>query len=87
MTLPDNKEAKIAEAEKESKQITEQYQSSLMTENERYNNIINIWSKTSDAVGASMMDAISKDTVSINGEKKEIDSFNSVYMMSKSGAR
>ncbi|MBK2261389.1 DNA-directed RNA polymerase subunit beta', partial [Francisella tularensis] len=87
MTIPDNKEAKIEEAEKEIKQITEQYQSSLITENERYNNIINIWSKTSDEVGASMMDAISKDTVSINGEKKEIESFNSVYMMAKSGAR
>lgn len=71
MTIPDNKEAKIEEAEKEIKQITEQYQSSLITENERYNNIINIWSKTSDEVGASMMDAISKDTVSINGEKKK----------------
>ncbi|MBK2356988.1 DNA-directed RNA polymerase subunit beta' [Francisella hispaniensis] len=87
MTIPDNKEAKIEEAEKEIKQITEQYQSSLITENERYNNIINIWSKTSDEVGASMMDAISKDTVTINGEKKEIESFNSVYMMAKSGAR
>ncbi|MDE5035829.1 hypothetical protein, partial [Francisella tularensis] len=52
-----------------------------------YNNIINIWSKTSDEVGASMIDAISKDTVSINGEKKEIESFKSVYMMAKSGAR
>ncbi|GAB4222018.1 MAG: DNA-directed RNA polymerase subunit beta' [Francisella sp.] len=87
MTIPSNKEAKIAEAEKEIKHINDQYQSSLITEKERYNNIINIWNKTSDEVGASMMDAISKDVITVNGEKKEIESFNSVYMMAKSGAR
>ena len=71
MTIPDNKEAKVEAAEEEIKQVTEQYQSSLITENERYNNIINIWSKVSDEVGASMMDEISKDTSTVNGEKKQ----------------
>ncbi|MCL4119305.1 UNVERIFIED_CONTAM: hypothetical protein GTU68_047702 [Idotea baltica] len=73
MTIPDIKEAKVEAAEEEIKQVTEQYQSSLITENERYNNIINIWSKVSDEV--------------VNGEKKDIESFNSVYMMANSGAR
>ncbi|QLE78953.1 DNA-directed RNA polymerase subunit beta' [Francisella sp. Scap27] len=87
MTIPDIKEAKVEAAEEEIKQVTEQYQSSLITENERYNNIINIWSKVSDEVGALMMDEISKDTITVNGEKKDIESFNSVYMMANSGAR
>ncbi len=87
MTIPDNKEAKVDAAEEEIKKVTEQYQSSLITENERYNNIINIWSKVSDEVGASMMDAISKDKVIVHGEEKEVESFNSVYMMANSGAR
>ena len=87
MTIPDNKEAKVDAAEEEIKQVTEQYQSSLITENERYNNIINIWSKVSDEVGASMMDVISKDKVIVDGKEVEIESFNSVYMMANSGAR
>ena len=87
MTIPDNKEAKVYAAEEEIKQVTEQYQSSLITENERYNNIINIWSKVSDEVGASMMDVISKNKVTVDGVEKNLESFNSVYMMANSGAR
>ncbi|APC97063.1 DNA-directed RNA polymerase subunit beta' [Francisella frigiditurris] len=87
MVIPTDKEEKIEKAEKEVKHITEQYQSSLVTENERYNNIVHIWSKTSDEVGASMMEAISKEKALVDGKEKEIESFNSVYMMAKSGAR
>ena len=87
MVIPSDKDAQIEEAEKEIKHVSEQYQSSLITENERYNNIVNIWSKTSDEVGASMMNAISKDKVTVDGQEKEVESLNSVYMMAKSGAR
>ena len=87
MVIPDGKDDKVLAAENEIKHITEQYEASLVSDNERYNNIINIWNKTSDEVGASMMAAMSKDKVVVDGVEKEIESFNSVYMMANSGAR
>ena len=88
MTIPDDKDDRIKKAEDEIKQVTEQYEKSLVTDNERYNNIINIWNKTSDEVGKSMMEEISKDkSTDENGNETKTESFNSVYMMAKSGAR
>jgi len=86
--IPDRKSEIIAHAEGEVKEIEDQYASGLVTQGEKYNKVIDIWSRTNDLVSKSMMDGLSKETV-INGdgEEEQQDSFNSVYMYADSGAR
>ncbi|OAQ22236.1 beta and beta-prime subunits of DNA dependent RNA-polymerase [Linnemannia elongata AG-77] len=62
--------------------------SGLVTAQERYNNVVDIWSATSEAVGKAMMEQLSTENV-IDREGKTVkqESFNSIYMMADSGAR
>ncbi len=75
-------------AENEVKEIEEQYASGLVTNGERYNKNVDIWSRATEQVGKAMMAELAVENV-INKEGKEVqqESFNSVYMMSDSGAR
>ena len=86
--IPDNKEGIISKAEGEVKEIEAQYSSGLVTQGEKYNKVIDIWSRANETVASSLMDTISTDTV-INKEGKEEEeaSFNSVFMYLDSGAR
>jgi len=86
--IPAEKAELIESAEAEVKEIEEQYAAGLVTQGEKYNKVIDIWSRANDLVSKSMMQGISKETV-INreGEKEEQDSFNSVYVYADSGAR
>jgi DNA-directed RNA polymerase subunit beta' len=86
--IPAAKAAIITNAEAEVKEIEQQYASGLVTQGEKYNKVIDIWSRANDLVSKSMMDGISKESV-INREGKEEqqDSFNSVYIYADSGAR
>ncbi|GAB2608088.1 DNA-directed RNA polymerase subunit beta' [Novilysobacter erysipheiresistens] len=88
MTIPDEKKGILAEAESEVLEIQEQYQSGLVTAGERYNKVVDIWSRTNERVAKAMMDAIGTDTVT-NAEGKQVPqkSMNSVYIMADSGAR
>jgi DNA-directed RNA polymerase subunit beta' len=68
--------------------IETQFASGLVTAGEKYNKVIDIWSRANDVVAKSMMEVISKETVTNrDGEEEEQDSFNSVFMMADSGAR
>ncbi len=82
MIIPDSKDKLIAEAEKQVKDVQNQFLSGIVTDGERYNKVIDIWSRTSEQVAEAMMDEISFD----NKEEKKA-SFNSIYMMADSGAR
>ena len=86
--IPDNKESIISQAQNEVKEIEAQYSSGLVTQGEKYNKVIDIWSRANEAVASSLMETISKDKV-INSEGEEVDedSFNSVFMYLDSGAR
>ncbi|MDT7834161.1 DNA-directed RNA polymerase subunit beta' [Aquabacterium sp. OR-4] len=88
MLVPPQKHDLIARAEKEVKEIEQQYVSGLVTAGERYNKVVDIWGKTGDEVGKVMMTQLSKQKV-IDRHGKEVDqeSFNSIYMMADSGAR
>jgi len=88
LLVPESKEKIIGLAEAEVREIEKQFASGLVTQGERYNKVIDIWSRTNDQVAKAMMERISKDVVK-NSEGKEVsqDSFNSIYMMSDSGAR
>jgi len=86
--IPDAKAKLIGEAESEVADIESQFASGLVTQGEKYNKVIDIWSRANDLVAKSMMDGLSTEKV-INREGVEEDqeSFNSVYVYSDSGAR
>jgi DNA-directed RNA polymerase subunit beta' len=88
MVVPDSKEAILNVAENEVKEIQDQYSSGLVTEGERYNKVVDIWSRTNDQVAKAMMDKLGSEMVKDStGKKVEQESFNSIYMMADSGAR
>ena len=88
MVVPEDKSEIIDETEDQVKQFEQQYTSGLITNGERYNKVVDIWSHTSDQVARAMMDRLGVDTVQ-DKEGKEVDepSFNSIFMMADSGAR
>ncbi|HMO47937.1 MAG TPA: DNA-directed RNA polymerase subunit beta' [Rubrivivax sp.] len=88
MLVPKQKPGLIERAEKEVKEIEQQYVSGLVTAGERYNKVVDIWGKTGDEVGKVMMSQLSKQTVEDrHGKQVDQESFNSIYMMADSGAR
>jgi DNA-directed RNA polymerase subunit beta' len=88
MLIPAEKSPILGEAEREVNEIQEQYQSGLVTAGERYNKVVDIWSRTNERVAKAMMDAIGTDHVTnAKGETVPQKSMNSVYIMADSGAR
>jgi DNA-directed RNA polymerase subunit beta' len=88
MVVPENKEEILAVAETEVKEIQDQYGSGLVTDGERYNKVVDIWSRTNDQVAKAMMDKLGVEmTRNAAGKMVEQESFNSIYMMADSGAR
>ena len=88
MVVPENKSEIIAKAEEEVKNFQEQYSSGLITDGERYNKVVDIWSHTNDAVAKAMMDKIKEETYTdAEGKEKKEISGNSIFMMADSGAR
>lgn len=88
LVVPSNKQEIIAKAEEEVREIEMQCTSGLVTQGERYNKVIDIWSHTNDQVAKAMMEKLSTELVK-DAEGKEVrqPSFNSVFMMADSGAR
>ncbi len=88
MVIPKDKNDIIGGAEAEVREIEQQYSSGLVTQGERYNKVVDIWSKANDQVAGSMLTKLGKDiVVDTEGKEQEQSSFNSIYMMSDSGAR
>jgi DNA-directed RNA polymerase subunit beta' len=88
MVVPQSKAKILATAEKEVKEIQEQYSSGLVTNGERYNKVVDIWSRTNDQVAKAMMEKLGTDEVNDSkGNKVRQKSFNSIFMMADSGAR
>ena len=88
MVIPDSKGKLIKAAEKEVKEVQSQYSSGLVTNGERYNKVIDIWSHTNEQVANAMMKNLgTDDVIDSSGATVQEKSFNSVYMMADSGAR
>ncbi|GHD75646.1 DNA-directed RNA polymerase subunit beta' [Luteimonas padinae] len=88
MIIPEEKKGILAEAEAEVLEIQQQYQSGLVTAGERYNKVVDIWSRTNERVAQAMMKTIGTEIVTnAKGEQVEQKSMNSVYIMADSGAR
>ena len=84
MVIPETKWDIVNEVRDQVKEFEQQYMDGLITQGEKYNKVVDAWSKCSDAVAAEMMKEISAVRVDDAGAEKEP---NSVYMMSHSGAR
>lgn len=88
LVIPKSKPEMISQAEEEVRKIQAQFASGLVTQGERYNKAIDIWSRANDLVAQAMMDEISTTTVKdAKGAKVKQESFNSIFMMADSGAR
>src|ERR1700726_4564849 len=88
MVVPLQKTKILGTAEKEVKGIQEQYSWGLVTNGERYNKGVDIWSRTNDQVAKAMMEKLGTDeVVDTKGNKVRQKSFNSIFMMADSGAR
>ncbi|HRF88457.1 MAG TPA: DNA-directed RNA polymerase subunit beta', partial [Pseudomonadales bacterium] len=86
--IPQEKAAIIEKADAEVTEIEQQFASGLVTHGEKYNKVIDIWSRANDQVAKCMMENLSKEAVvNRKGEQVQQDSFNSVYIMADSGAR
>ena len=86
--IPEEKASIIGQANSEVEEIEAQFASGLVTQGEKYNKVIDIWSRANDIVAKSMMEGLSSETV-INkeGGEEQQESFNSVYVYADSGAR
>ncbi|TZF91669.1 DNA-directed RNA polymerase subunit beta' [Cognatilysobacter lacus] len=88
MIIPDEKKGILDEAETEVLEIQQQYQSGLVTAGERYNKVVDIWSRTNERVAKAMMEAIGTEMVEgSDGKQVAQKSMNSIYIMADSGAR
>ncbi|WP_167554618.1 DNA-directed RNA polymerase subunit beta' [Legionella israelensis] len=88
MEIPDDKASIIERADNEVREIESQFRSGLVTNGERYNKVIDIWSRTNELVAKSMMAKIAtEEVIDRKGEKIRQESFNPIYMMADSGAR
>ncbi len=86
--IPQDKQDIIGSADEQVREIEAQFASGLVTQGEKYNKVIDIWSQANDRVAKSMMQGISSEViVNKDGNQEEQDSFNSVYIMADSGAR
>jgi len=73
LQIPKQKNAHLAKAASEVARVDEQYHRGIITDGERYNQVIDIWTRTTDEVADSVFG--------------ELDTFNPVFMMADSGAR
>ncbi|MEY4718745.1 MAG: hypothetical protein RL563_1363 [Pseudomonadota bacterium] len=88
MEIPVKKADIIHAAEAEVNEIQNQYASGLVTDGERYNKVVDIWSRANDQVAKVMMEGLGEDEViDAEGNKVKQKSFNSIFMMAESGAR
>ena len=75
--IPEDKVERVTESKQKVKEIQKQFDAGLLTEQERYNKIIDVWTDTNNTLAGGMMKLVEEDK----------DGFNSIFMMADSGAR
>ena len=85
MVVPATKQKLIDETRHRVREYEQQYQDGLTTDKEKYNLVVDVWSKCTDQVAAEMMKEIAAEK--IDPETGRVMEMNSIYMMSHSGAR
>jgi len=84
MIIPHEKVGLVDDARALVKDYEQQYQDGLITQQEKYNKVIDAWSRCGDQVANAMMEKIKAQPVGEDGRMAQI---NSIYMMAHSGAR
>ena len=84
MIIPEEKEGMVAETKAIVADFEQQYQDGLITQQEKYNKVIDAWSTCGDKVANAMMDKLKASPMDEHGRELPV---NSVYMMAHSGAR
>lgn len=87
LKVPPTKQAIIEEAKERVAKIEAQYQEGSITAGERYNKVIDAWSHAADQVAKHMMEVLSKEVITKDGQTKEVPSMNPIFIMADSGAR
>ncbi len=78
--IPRVKEKILQSARKEASSVDEQYRKGLITDGERYNKVIDIWTHATDSISEELFSEIKNEQI-------DKDTFNSVFIMAESGAR
>ena len=88
MCIPSTKGKILEDAHAEVEETESQYNDGLITMGEKYNKVVDIWSKVTDEVSKNLISEISTEVVTdAEGNEAEQDAFNSIFMMVDSGAR
>jgi len=84
MVVPASKWKTVETTRELAKEFEQQYNDGLITQGEKYNKVVDAWSKSTDAIADAMMKEISTTKKDANGRDLQV---NSIYMMAHSGAR
>ena len=88
MVIPSSKNEILSSADNDVREIQEQFSDGLVTDGERYNKVVDIWTRTNEQIAKAMMDKLGSEIVEdSDGNEVKQDSFNSIFMMADSGAR
>ena len=87
LQIPSRKEQLLQEARAQVDEIRSQYDEGLITDGERYNKVVDIWTHCADKVAGEMMEYLEKESFDVDGKKIEAASFNPIFIMADSGAR
>lgn len=89
LKIPDNKPKMLATANAEVDEIENQFQDGIITRTEKYNKVVDVWTKVTNDISNEMMKEMSTDVLfdPKTGNTEVNSSFNPIYMMATSGAR
>ncbi len=88
MEIPEKKQHFVDYAQKQVQEVENQYSEGLITDGERYNKVIDIWSRVAEDIENELMNGISTETVTNDkGEERRMPAFNPIFIMADSGAR
>ena len=83
MVIPEEKSTLLLQAQNKVNEINSQHQDGLITDGERYNQVIDIWARTTERIAEKMSDGLTREIEDDSGNMK----VNSIFMMADSGAR
>ncbi len=89
LTIPESKKNILAKSQAEVDDIERQYRDGIITRTEKYNKVVDVWTKATQDVSTEMIKEISYDVLTDEktGKQEKNQSFNPIFMMSNSGAR
>ncbi len=87
LQIPSCKDELLKEAHTQVDEIRMQYDEGLITDGERYNKVVDIWTHCADKVADEMMEYLEKEEFTVDNKKIEAASFNPIFIMADSGAR